>query len=83
MGEDAPRTVVSGLVKYIPEAEMQGWRVVLVCNLKPANVRGIQSQAMVLAANAPDGSKVRRLGCGLNAGCRALTDGRCVRLLAA
>ena len=52
-------------------------------DLKPANVRGIQSQAMVLAANAPDGSKVRRLGCGLNAGCRALTDGRCVRLRAA
>ena len=57
-GEEAPRTVVSGLVKYIPEAEMQGRRVVLVCNLKPANMRGIQSQAMVLAATAPDGSKV-------------------------
>ena len=61
VGEEAPRTVVSGLVKYIPEAEMQGRRVVLVCNLKPANMRGIQSQAMVLAATAPDGSKVRCL----------------------
>ncbi|KAI3430770.1 hypothetical protein D9Q98_009182 [Chlorella vulgaris] len=58
VGEAAPRTVVSGLVKFIPEAEMQQRRVVLVCNLKPANMRGIQSQAMVLAATAPDGSKV-------------------------
>lgn len=30
----------------------------LVTNLKPANMRGIKSQAMVLAASSPDGSKV-------------------------
>lgn len=36
--------VVSGLVKYIPEAEMQGRRVLVLCNLKPANMRGVQSQ---------------------------------------
>lgn len=58
MGEEAPRTVVSGLVKYIPEADMQQRRVVLVCNLKPANMRGIKSEAMVLAATAPDGASV-------------------------
>ena len=82
MGEEAPRTVVSGLVKYIPEAEMQGRRVVLVCNLKPANMRGIQSQAMVLAATAPDGSKVRRLplgalGAGELAAMQLLPDNCC------
>jgi hypothetical protein len=44
------------------DAEMQQRRVVLVCNLKPANMRGIQSQAMVLAATAPDGSKVSVCG---------------------
>mmetsp|Transcript_302 Transcript_302/g.940 ORF Transcript_302/g.940 Transcript_302/m.940 type:complete len:1013 (-) Transcript_302:47-3085(-) len=57
-GEDAPRTVVSGLVKYIPEEEMQNRRVVLVTNLKPANMRGIKSQAMVLCAASTDGTKV-------------------------
>ncbi len=51
--------VVSGLVKYIPEAEMQGRRVVVLCNLKPANMRGVQSQAMVMAASSADGEKVR------------------------
>lgn len=58
VGEEAPRTVVSGLVKYIPEQEMQNRRVVLVCNLKPANMRGIKSEAMVLAATSVDGSTV-------------------------
>lgn len=51
--------VVSGLVKHMNEAEFQGRRVVAVCNLKPAAMRGVKSHAMVLAATAPDGSKVR------------------------
>lgn len=50
--------VVSGLAKYIPLEAMQGKRVVLVANLKPANMRGVKSQAMVLAATSPDGTKV-------------------------
>lgn len=62
VGEPEPRTVVSGLVKFIPEAEMQGRRVALLCNLKPANMRGVQSQAMVLCASSEDGSKVRYAG---------------------
>lgn len=59
VGEEEPRTVISGLVKYIPEEEMQNRRVIFVCNLKPANMRGIKSQAMVLAATSPDGNSVR------------------------
>lgn len=51
LGEAEPRTVVSGLVKYIPLEAMQGRRVVCVCNLKPAAMRGIKSSAMVLAAS--------------------------------
>ncbi|BFZ58286.1 G4 quadruplex nucleic acid binding protein [Savitreella phatthalungensis] len=54
LGEPAPRTVVSGLVKYIPLAEMQGRRIVAVCNLKPAAMRGVKSSAMVLAASPAD-----------------------------
>ncbi|CCG80619.1 putative Cofactor for methionyl-and glutamyl-tRNA synthetases [Taphrina deformans PYCC 5710] len=51
LGEAEPRTVVSGLVKYIPLEAMQGRKVVCVCNLKPAAMRGIKSSAMVLAAS--------------------------------
>ena len=58
VGEEAPRQVVSGLVKFIPEAQMQMRRCVLVCNLKPANMRGVKSHAMVLCATSLDGLKV-------------------------
>ena len=50
VGEAEPRTVVSGLVKHVPEPEMQGRRALLLCNLKPAAMRGVTSQAMVLCA---------------------------------
>ncbi len=62
----APRSsvqVVSGLVRFIPSADdLVGRRVVLLCNLKPAAMRGQQSQAMVLAATSADGAKVRLPG---------------------
>jgi methionyl-tRNA synthetase len=53
--ESGPRTVVSGLVKHIPEEQMQSRHVILVCNLKPANMRGVRSEAMVLAATSAEG----------------------------
>ncbi len=53
---DETRTVVSGIAKsYTPE-EMVGKQVVLVANLKPAKLRGIVSEGMVLCAT--DGDKV-------------------------
>jgi tRNA-binding EMAP/Myf-like protein len=36
VGEEKPRTVVSGLVKSLSEADIQDKLVVLLCNLKPA-----------------------------------------------
>ncbi len=45
------RTVCSGLNGLIPLEEMQGRKVVTVCNLKPVTMRGIKSCAMVLAAS--------------------------------
>ncbi|KAJ2745973.1 G4 quadruplex nucleic acid binding protein [Coemansia sp. BCRC 34301] len=58
VGEDEPRTVVSGLVRFIPIEQMQNRDVVLVCNLKPAAMRGVKSYAMVLCATSPDGNTV-------------------------
>lgn len=54
-GEPEPRTVVSGLVNYIPIEEMRDRLLVGICNLKPANMRGVKSFAMVLAATSKDG----------------------------
>ena len=53
VGEDKERIVCSGLVKYIPLEEMQNRAVVCVCNLKEVKMRGVTSQAMVLAASEP------------------------------
>ncbi|XP_061400014.1 aminoacyl tRNA synthase complex-interacting multifunctional protein 1 [Musca vetustissima] len=53
-GEAQPRTVVSGLVKYVPLEEMQNRMVVVLCNLKPAKMRGVTSEAMVMCASTPE-----------------------------
>lgn len=53
------RTVVSGLVPYYAEAELVGKKVVMVTNLKPAKLRGIESNGMILAAG--DGDTVKLL----------------------
>lgn len=49
--EEGPRTVCSGLVKHFPLEAMQERLVVCVCNLKPVNMRGIKSSAMVLCGS--------------------------------
>ncbi|XP_043829375.1 aminoacyl tRNA synthase complex-interacting multifunctional protein 1 isoform X1 [Dromiciops gliroides] len=54
VGEKAPRTVVSGLVKYVPLDQMQNRMVILLCNLKPAKMRGVVSQAMLMCASSPE-----------------------------
>ncbi|ODV62838.1 nucleic acid-binding protein, partial [Ascoidea rubescens DSM 1968] len=58
MGDESgePRKVCSGLVKHFSLEEMQQRRVVVVCNLKPVNMRGVKSMAMVLCgSDAADG----------------------------
>lgn len=49
--ESGPRTVVSGLKDYMDTSALTNRRAVLLCNLKPAKMRGIESQAMVLCAS--------------------------------
>ena len=52
VGLNSPQ-VVSGLVKFVPEAEMLNRRVVVVCNLKPAKMRDVMSYGMVRLLNLP------------------------------
>ena len=51
---DEERTVVSGIAKYYTPQEMVGKRVVLVANLKPRVMRGIESRGMILCASEGD-----------------------------
>ncbi len=50
VGEDEPRTLVAGLAETFSARELIGQSVVVVANLEPATIRGVQSQGMVLAA---------------------------------
>ena len=44
------RTVASGIAKYYKPEEMVGKKVILVANLKPAMLRGVKSEGMILCA---------------------------------
>lgn len=56
IGEGAPRQVVAGIKGSYQAAELVGKHVVFVANLKPATLRGVESQGMVLAAS--DGTSI-------------------------
>ncbi len=54
LGEGEPRTLVAGIAQeYAPES-LLGRQVVVVANLQPARIRGVDSQGMVLAAVTAD-----------------------------
>ncbi|CAG9772812.1 unnamed protein product [Ceutorhynchus assimilis] len=61
LGEEQPRTIVSGLVNYVPVEEMENRMVVVLCNLKAAKMRGIESQGMVLCASVDEPKQVEPL----------------------
>ena len=51
---DETRTIVSGIAKFYTPEEMVGKQVVVVSNLKPAKLCGIESQGMLLCACTDD-----------------------------
>jgi methionyl-tRNA synthetase len=53
-GED--RQIVAGIAKHYAPEELTGKNIVVVANLKPAKIRGVESRGMLLAAT--DGDKV-------------------------
>ena len=65
------RQIVSGIADYYSPEEFVGKKVIVVANLKPAKLRGVESQGMVLAGetkdllevinveNLPNGTKIR------------------------
>lgn len=54
VGEGKTRTIVSGLVKHVPIEEMQDRIAIFMCNLKPAKMRGITSEGMLMCASTPE-----------------------------
>ncbi len=72
-GSGTPRTVASGISKWYAPEDLVGKKVVVVSNLKPAVLCGVESNGMILAADCsetdvkvlfldssvPNGSKIR------------------------
>ncbi|XP_046377320.2 aminoacyl tRNA synthase complex-interacting multifunctional protein 1-like [Haliotis rufescens] len=75
VGEGKTRTVVSGLVKHIPLEQMQNRIAVFMCNLKPAKMRGVLSEGMIMCASAPDKVEILVPPPGVQPGDRVTFDG--------
>ncbi|MFP4300928.1 MAG: methionine--tRNA ligase [Spirochaetaceae bacterium] len=58
-GSGEPRQIVSGLVPHYSEEELLGKTILIVSNLKPAKLRGVKSNGMLLAASdkTPEGEE--------------------------
>ncbi len=52
------RQLVAGVAQYYSPEQILGKTIVVVANLKPAKIRGIESQGMLLAAKNADGLKL-------------------------
>lgn len=52
------RQVVSGIAKHYTAEEMVGKKVILIANLKPAKLMGIESQGMILAATDKEDNRL-------------------------
>jgi methionyl-tRNA synthetase len=55
------RTVLAGIAEHYAPADLVGKKVVVVANLQPAKLMGIESQGMVLAGSAESGLGVLTL----------------------
>ena len=57
-GTGVVRTVVSGIAPWYKPEELTGRHVIIVSNLEPATLCGVESQGMILAADTPEGVAV-------------------------
>jgi methionyl-tRNA synthetase len=58
IGEEQPRTIVAGIAEAYQPEQMVGRKVVIVANLQPRKLRGIESNGMIVAASLEGGKPV-------------------------
>jgi methionyl-tRNA synthetase len=51
LGEEKPRQILAGLAEYYDPEKLIGRKVVVVANLNPRKMRGLESQGMICAAS--------------------------------
>jgi methionyl-tRNA synthetase len=52
------RTIVSGIAQHFSPETLVDKQVIVVANLAPRKMRGIESQGMILTAEQPDGKLI-------------------------
>lgn len=65
---DEERTIVSGIAQHYEPENLIGKNVIVIANLKPAKLRGIESRGMVLAASDGEGNLVLADAPGISSG---------------
>ena len=69
IGNNEVRQIVSGIAKYVDPKDFVGKKVIVVANLKPVKIRGVESEGMivcgsndesleVITSKLPNGSKL-------------------------
>ena len=58
IGEPEPRTIVAGIAEVYAPADLLNRKVVIVVNLQPRKLKGIESNGMIVAASVGDGKPV-------------------------
>lgn len=55
LGEEKPRQILAGVKQWYKAEDLIGKQVVVVANLEPRMMMGLESSGMMLAADSPDG----------------------------
>jgi methionyl-tRNA synthetase len=58
IGEPQPRTIVAGIAEAYGPEDLLNRKVVIVANLQPRKLKGIESNGMIVAASVNDGKPV-------------------------
>ena len=58
IGEPAPCQILSGIAKWYAPEDLTGKSVVVIANLEPRMMMGMESNGMLLAAHSEDGAAV-------------------------
>ena len=58
LGKDEKRTIVAGIKQHYKKEELKDKQIVVITNLEPRKMKGIESQCMLLAAESEDHGKI-------------------------
>jgi methionyl-tRNA synthetase len=55
LAEAEPRQILAGIAEWYPPEDLVGRKILVVSNLQPRKMRGLESRGMLLAASGEDG----------------------------